>query len=161
MTGEPFALLCAQLAERRETGFYAESPGELIWLDRVCAGDWAAIPQDPTWESGGKRLALLIDGWALWEAAGRGDLGACLDFARHRRQQAETSGAWEGDAFELWVILFALQRDARWNEPMEIMVSDKRVIAGGVDPQIRVIDLLCRTLRARLVELASLGGRSA
>ena len=79
------------------------------WLGRVRAGEWAAMADDPT-ELELVDVALMIDGY---EEARRAGIANLLAWARERVAEFERSGALPASSLELWLLLFALQRQWR------------------------------------------------
>jgi hypothetical protein len=79
------------------------------WLAAVRAGFYGAIPRDLEWADT-VHLAHLIDGYELTRMVGLGDGFA---FADARLERALRTGAWEGDALELWASLFLEHRRER------------------------------------------------
>lgn len=105
------------------------------WLAAVQAGNFSAIPADLDWGRS-LELAMLIDGYGF-----AGDLGIKdpMEFADSQLQSALHSGAWSGNAAELWLTLFLEHRRWRFSSPHE------------PDPVMqRVLDLLVRQLRGAL-----------
>lgn len=116
----------------------AASPaiGETLWMERVRAGDFAAIPDSLDWDTS-IDLAHLIDGHALLEQTGRGDAIAFLEAAG---TEAAQTGRWPGNATDLWITLFLEHRRWRHASPQE------------PDPQQQaLLDTLVRQLREALV----------
>lgn len=98
-------LLRTHLTSRQLDGANRQAP----WLAAVRAGFFGAIPADLDWAAS-VGLAHLIDGYALAASVGVSDAFA---FADARREQAEITGRWEGDALDLWLSLFLEHRRER------------------------------------------------
>jgi hypothetical protein len=132
--------IAALIDNLRET-FPSQHFDKQPWLARVRQGEWAAIPEDlKWWDSIG--LGYLIDGWRLWEELGRGSSERCQRFVAIALRDGRASGRWEGDAIDLWILLFARHRFGQSGD-----YPSERELPG--------LDLLCRTLRARLTDLKS------
>ncbi len=77
------------------------------WVQAALAGDFTALPEHPPLDEIGQ-FALLIDGYALSERFGYGDV---LAFAsRHMQAHVEEGAPLPQNPLELWLILFAYQR---------------------------------------------------
>lgn len=125
---DPLALLRSRLQSRSMVG--------PAWVAQVAGGDFAAIPADIRWDEA-TPLADLVNGYRLLEVIGEDDPDTFLDRQRHAQVEA---GSWSGDAVLLWITLFLEIRADRFG------AND----FGGPPPRL---DLLCRQLRAALVEL--------
>lgn len=85
-------------------------PGAVTgWLDRVRAGEFAAIPEPFTWQHSGA-FAHLLHGYGVSSALGLGELAF---WANERADEAATIGSWHGTAIELWLCLFYEHRRFR------------------------------------------------
>lgn len=82
---------------------------EVVWLDRVRAGDFAAMPEAFSWEASGA-LAHLLHGYDVSSALGLGELAF---WANERADEAAMAGSWRGTAIELWLGLFYEHRRYR------------------------------------------------
>lgn len=83
------------------------------WVREVITtANFSALPEDPeVWEL--SDLGLAIDGYGEMKRRGRSWDDFVATFYQPRSTAA--SGAWVGDAFELWCALFAYQRDVLRN----------------------------------------------
>lgn len=82
---------------------------ETAWLDRVRAGDFAAVPETLTWEESGAFVHLL-HGYDVSLAL---DLGELAFWANARADEAAMTGSWRGTTIELWLCLFYEHRRFR------------------------------------------------
>ena len=89
------------------------------WIAKVQNGDLSAIPRELTWGSGGRRVALLVDGYELakfsLKQAGKRDTDG-LELAsfvnsnvRRQLEQGEAVGA-----IHLWISMFFEARRERF-----------------------------------------------
>lgn len=82
---------------------------EAAWLDRIRAGDFAAMPEAFTWEESGA-FAHLLHGYDVSSALGLGELAF---WANERADEAAMTGSWRGSTVELWLGLFFEHRRFR------------------------------------------------
>lgn len=82
---------------------------DTAWLDRVRAGEFAAMPEAFTWEASGA-FAHLLHGYDVSSAL---DLGELAFWANERADEAAITGSWRGSAIELWLCLFYEHRRFR------------------------------------------------
>jgi hypothetical protein len=116
------------------------SPNAPSWLGQVQAGEFEAIPQTLAWDTA-TQFAHLIDCYTLCQEAGLGDP---FEYEEIKREESKRLGRWIGSALELWVCLFLEYRRDRFQGGW----------LSGDEPQL---DVLCRDLRARLIEKRQAG----
>lgn len=79
------------------------------WLDRIRAGDFAAMPEAFTWKDSAA-FAHLLHGYDVSSALGLGELAF---WANEQADEAAMTGSWRGNAIELWLCLFYEHRRFR------------------------------------------------
>lgn len=132
---------CEYMVRQPNEIWRSEDLGRESWVEEAIKGTWTAIPEDFDWSQSAV-FAHVINGYELAPALGLGDAG---EFANRRVEAAERTEMWEGNALELWVCLFFEHRRARHS---------------GYEPegeQLRLLNALCRRLRAALIEEAAAG----
>lgn len=69
-------------------------------------GDFSRLPEEPTWDDL-QVLALCLDGYQVAPLLG---FEECGDLHKEKLEEYRRSGAWQGNAAELWCCLFFEQR---------------------------------------------------
>ncbi len=106
------------------------------WLSDVKRGAFYSIPSPLTWDGGGRRLATLINCYKL-------SSGSELSEEFHdAEREYRRSGAWTGDALQLWKLLFFVARRDYFTSGF-----------GGDDDEgyIKAMDALSEKLRVALM----------
>ena len=77
------------------------------WVGEVCRGNFAAAREDATWDEMAS-VALMIDGWAVAEQLGLGDVH---HYSRARWDRLEKDGSIDdASLLDQWLMLFSVQR---------------------------------------------------
>ncbi|HAW59556.1 MAG TPA: hypothetical protein DCX03_11210 [Bacteroidales bacterium] len=86
-------------------------------IKAVLSGDFSKLPEHPS-DDDWRVLALMVDGYALSEQLGLGELGDYL--TKQVLPQYLESGLLPDKSLELWIFLFGMQRREHWiGRPLE------------------------------------------
>lgn len=114
---------------------------QLAWLDDFLSGAFERLPDPLTWEEDGRKIAYLIDGYAL--TGGLDELFVRVRKFWHNDPRSNYAGI---SATDLWIALFFEQRAERFRSPFcaaELYPDNNRL----------AVDALCAAFRAAMIRI--------